>query len=72
MRLYHDGLAERIVLFHDRMPQGRRDAELLGKGLGLIDGHLFFPDPERRFQSTDEYMNIAGEIEKINLIKNIP
>ena len=46
-------LAGRIVLFHDRMPQGRRDAELLGTGLGLIDGHLFFPDPQRRLRKHD-------------------
>jgi len=46
-------LTERIVLYHDRMPQGRRDAELLGKGLGLINGHLFFPDPERRLRKHD-------------------
>ena len=46
-------LAERIVLFHDRMPQGRRDAELLGAGLGLVGGHLVFPDPKRRLRKRD-------------------
>jgi hypothetical protein len=47
-------LAKRIVLFHDRTPQGRRDPELLGAGFGLLPGYLFLPDAERRLKLGDE------------------
>lgn len=43
-------LAPRIVLFHDRMPQGRREPELLGAGCGLVDGLAVFPDAEHRLR----------------------
>ncbi len=43
-------LTERIVLFHDRGPQGRRDSEVLGAGCGLIPGCIFFPDAEHRLR----------------------
>ncbi|HSM31878.1 MAG TPA: hypothetical protein VK854_14360, partial [Woeseiaceae bacterium] len=33
-------LAERVVLFHDRLPQGRRDAEMLGAGLDMVQGYV--------------------------------
>lgn len=46
-------LAGRIVLFHDRTPQGRRDPELLGAGLGLIPGYLILPDASRRLRTKD-------------------
>ena len=46
-------MMERIVLFHDRMPQGKRDAEVLGNGLGLVGGHIVLPDPDRRLQTAD-------------------
>ena len=46
-------LMERIVLFHDRMPQGRRDAEVLGSGLGLVGRHIVLPDPDHRLQTGD-------------------
>jgi hypothetical protein len=46
-------LAERVVLFHDRMPQGRRDAEILGAGLGIVQGYVILPDTARRLREKD-------------------
>ncbi|MDJ0916955.1 MAG: Type 1 glutamine amidotransferase-like domain-containing protein [Woeseiaceae bacterium] len=46
-------LADRIVLFHDRMPQGRREPEVLSAGLGLVRGHVFLPDPTGRLRLRD-------------------
>ena len=46
-------LAERIVLFHDRAPQGRREPEVLGAGLGLIGSCIALPDAERRLRRGD-------------------
>ncbi len=51
-------LMERIVLYHDRMPQGERDAEVLGSGLGLVGGHVLLPDPAHRLQ-TDDHLRIS-------------
>lgn len=46
-------LAERIVLFHDKTPQGRREPEVLGAGLGLVGGCVVLPDAERRLRRGD-------------------
>lgn len=46
-------LAERIVLYHDRSPEGRRDAEVFGTGSGIIPGHVFFPDTGSRLRPGD-------------------
>lgn len=46
-------LADRIVLFHDRSPQGRRDAEVLGAGCGVVPGYVFLPDAARRLRTRD-------------------
>jgi hypothetical protein len=46
-------LADRIVLFHDRMPQGRREPEVLGRGLGLVGGTVVLPDPSGRLREKD-------------------
>ncbi|MDX1500521.1 MAG: Type 1 glutamine amidotransferase-like domain-containing protein [Woeseiaceae bacterium] len=46
-------LAERIVLFHDRTPEGRRDAEVLGSGTGLVPGSVVLPDARRRLRRRD-------------------
>ena len=46
-------LAERIVLFHDKTPEGRREPEVLGAGLGLIGGCIVLPDAERRLRRGD-------------------
>jgi hypothetical protein len=45
--------AERIVLFHDRPPQGRGDDELLDRGLGLAKGLVLFPHARRRLDLDD-------------------
>jgi hypothetical protein len=46
-------LAERIVLFHERMPQRRRESEILGAGFGLVPGYVFLPDATRRLREQD-------------------
>ncbi len=43
-------VTERVVLFHDSPPQGPGVSEVLDAGLGLIDGVVVFPEPERRLQ----------------------
>lgn len=43
-------MAERIVLFHDRMPEGRRDPEVFGHGLGLVEGIIPMPDARHRLR----------------------
>lgn len=44
---------ERIVLFHDRPPQGRSNVALLDAGLGLVPGMVFFPHARRRLDVDD-------------------
>lgn len=46
-------LCDRIVLFHDKLPQGRRDAELLGTGMGIVPGVVLLPDATRRLRVND-------------------
>jgi hypothetical protein len=46
-------LSERIVLFHDNPPQGRRNPELFGPGLGLIKRQVLFPDARTRLRTSD-------------------
>lgn len=46
-------LSETIVLFHDRLPQGRRDAEILGPGIGELPGYVFLPDATHRIREKD-------------------
>ena len=46
-------LADRIVLYHDRMPQGDREPEVLGAGLGLVHRRVFLPDPAQRLRESD-------------------
>lgn len=46
-------LARRVVLFHDRTPQGRRDPEILGAGCGLIPGYVLLPDAAGRLREQD-------------------
>lgn len=41
-------LCERIVLFHDRMPQGRRDPEVMCEGLGIVSDTVLLPDAQSR------------------------
>ena len=46
-------LSDRIVLFHDKLPQGRRDAEILGQGLGIIPGVVLLPSATARLRMRD-------------------
>lgn len=41
-------LSERVVLFHHHAPQGRRDAELLDAGLGIVRGRILLPHAATR------------------------
>jgi hypothetical protein len=41
-------LGERIVLFHDNAPQGRRNAEVLDAGLGIVRNLIPLPDARSR------------------------
>ncbi len=41
-------LAERVVLFHDRAPQGFGHAELYDDGIGLVRGVVLLPHARRR------------------------
>jgi hypothetical protein len=47
-------LGGQIVLYHDRTPHGRRDAEVLGPGLGLLPDLVFLPDAKYRLKIRDE------------------
>jgi len=46
-------LTERIVLFHHAAPQGKRDAELLDAGLGIVRKRVFLPDAKTRLDWRD-------------------
>lgn len=46
-------LANRIVLFHDNTPHGRRSPEVMGAGLGILPGYVFLPDAQRRLRTSD-------------------
>lgn len=46
-------LCDRIVLFHERLPQGRRDAEIVCEGLGLLPGIVLLPDAKGRLRSRE-------------------
>lgn len=46
-------LCNRIVLFHDRLPEGHRDAELLGPGLGLIPNYIVLPNASLRIRENE-------------------
>jgi hypothetical protein len=46
-------LGHLIVLYHDRTPQGRRDPEVLSLGAGVLPGHIFLPDAQRRLKMND-------------------
>jgi hypothetical protein len=41
-------LGERIVLFHDDAPQGKRDAEVLDAGLGIVKNVIPLPHAKSR------------------------
>lgn len=46
-------LCDHIVLFHDRMPQGRRDPEIVGVGMGLLPDIVLLPDAKGRLRAKD-------------------
>ena len=48
-------LCDRIVLFHERLPQGRRDAEIMCRGMGLLPGIVLLPDARGRLRSRDSH-----------------
>ncbi len=45
--------AERVVLFHDRPPQGAGNPEIFGRGLGLCAGVVPLPHAHRRLRLDD-------------------
>jgi hypothetical protein len=46
-------LADRIVLFHERMPQGRRDAEILCRGMAIVPDIVLLPNASGRLKLRD-------------------
>jgi len=43
-------LTDRVVLFHDRTPQGPSPSEIYGDGIGLIPGLVLLPHARRRLR----------------------
>ena len=46
-------LTERVVLFHDRAPQGPAHAEVYDEGLGVVAGAVLLPHARRRLDVDD-------------------
>ena len=46
-------LTERIVLFHDHVPHGVAQTEVLGEGIGLVPGLVLLPHARRRLRVDD-------------------
>ncbi len=46
-------LCDRVVLFHDRPPQGAGDAEVFEKGLGIVKGVIALPQAGQRLVLDD-------------------
>jgi hypothetical protein len=57
-------LTERIYLFHDFPPHGTGIAEILDRGLGLVNDLVVLPDPRRRIR-TDDAAGIARFVKRI-------
>lgn len=49
-------LSDRVVLFHDHAPQGRRGTEMYAEGLGVYTGVLPFPHARRRLSLDDQQL----------------
>ncbi len=47
-------LTDRVVLFHDNTPQGRRDAEVFEQGLGIVNDIVLLPDAKHRLDVSDK------------------
>ncbi len=46
-------LGDRVVLYHERSPEGRRDPEVFGAGCGILPGYVFLPDARHRLRTGD-------------------
>ena len=46
-------LTERVVLFHDFVPHGVAQTELMGEGIGLLHDLVLLPDARRRLRVND-------------------
>lgn len=46
-------LTDRIVLFHERMPQGRRDAEIMCRGMAIVPDTVLLPNASGRLKLRD-------------------
>jgi hypothetical protein len=46
-------LTDRIVLFHDRAPQGPSHAEVYDEGIGVVEASVFLPHARRRLMVDD-------------------
>lgn len=46
-------LSDTVVLYHDKTPQGRRNAEVFGPGLDLVPGCVMLPDARRRLRTSN-------------------
>jgi hypothetical protein len=47
-------LTDRVVLFHDRTPQGPSPVEIYDHGLALVSGVVLLPDARRRLLVDDQ------------------
>ena len=50
-------LCDRIVLFHDYLPQGNRDPEVMCEGLGIVTNTVLLPDVKARLRPNDPIRN---------------
>ena len=48
-------ITDRVVLYHDRPPQGPGAAEVLTRGQGWVPDMVVLPEPEKRLRMTDRY-----------------
>lgn len=46
-------VTEKVVVFHDNPPQGRGNAEVVARGLGLYPGVVVFPHAKRRLDLSE-------------------
>ncbi|MEM8491920.1 MAG: Type 1 glutamine amidotransferase-like domain-containing protein [Pseudomonadota bacterium] len=47
-------LSDRVVLYHEEIPQRRRDPELLCTGLGIVPNHVLLPHASRRLRVIED------------------
>jgi hypothetical protein len=46
-------LADKVVLYHDNTPEGRRNAEVFDQGLGILGNVVLLPDAKHRLNAAD-------------------